>query len=398
LIKQEIDVKKKALFLLIIIYLAFVALGLPDAILGSGWNLIREDLNLSLGTLGIMSSMVCAFSIIATYNSPRLLKLLETKVITIISITLTGLALVSIAFVKEFYQMVILAIPLGIGAGAIDVSLNNYLTKHYKAHHMNYLHSFYGLGVTLGPSVMAYTLTSNSWRSAYLIVGGIILVIALFVLSSFLLWDKEDKTIREEEHLHINLKTMFSNPKSLQSIMIFLLYVHIESLMGVWIASYFFIVKSVSYSTAALFTTAYFLSFTLGRIFSGILSHRINPKHLVFTGEIIMVIGAILLVLNIIDNLYVQFGLVVIIGLGCAPIFPNMMYLNNEVFERNQISKMISLQMAIGYIGVGLLTPLAGLVFDKTTIKIFPIFVLAVSVMLLILTFSYLFKVKENNL
>lgn len=389
---------KKALLLLIVIYLAFVALGLPDAILGSGWNLIREELNLSLGTLGIMSSTVCAFSIIATYNSPRLLKLLETKVITVVSITLTGLALLAIAFVNEFYQMVILAIPLGIGAGAIDVSLNNYLTKNYKAYHMNYLHSFYGLGVTLGPSVMAYTLASNSWRLAYLIVGGIILLIALIVFSSFMLWDKEDKGIRAEEHFHISLKTMLSNPKSVQSILIFLLYVHIESLMGVWIASYFFIVKSVSYSTAALFTTAYFLSFTVGRLFSGILSHRINPKHLVFAGEIIIVAGAGLLLLNIIDDLYIQFALVVLIGLGCAPIFPNMMYLNNEVFERNQISKMISLQMAIGYIGVGLLTPLAGLVFEKTDIRIFPVFVLSVSVILLILTFSYLFKVKEDNL
>ncbi|MDX9692431.1 MAG: MFS transporter, partial [Acholeplasmataceae bacterium] len=147
--------KKKAILLLIVIYISFIALGLPDALLGSAWNYIRSDLKVSLGTLGIMTFIVYLMSIIATYNAPRLLRFFETKKITFISVFLTGVALVIMSQVTSFYQMLFFALPLGMGAGAIDVSLNHYLAKNYQARHMSYLHSFYGIGVTVGPTIMA---------------------------------------------------------------------------------------------------------------------------------------------------------------------------------------------------------------------------------------------------
>jgi len=386
---------RKTFVVLIVIYIAFIALGLPDALLGSGWNLIREDLSLSLGTLGFMTFTVYIMSFISTYNAPRLLRLLETKKITFISIAFTGLALISISFLNQFYQFLFFAIPLGIGAGAIDVSLNNYLTKNYKAHHMNYLHSFYGIGVTMGPTIMAYTLFQNSWRLGYQIVGLILLGIATIVFISFALWKKETVEERETEHYHISLKTIFSNKKTLKSISIFLLYVHLESLTGIWIASYFFITKEVSYGIAALFTTAYYLSFTIGRFLSGILSHKIHSRHLVLVGEILIITSAVLLILNNVDNLVVYFIITAILGLGCAPVYPNMMYLNKEQFPKEQISKVISLQMAIGYIGFGIFTPLAGLLFDKISIDIYPYLVLIIGVIITMLTYNYLFRNKE---
>ncbi|MCK7486822.1 MAG: hypothetical protein MZU97_15940 [Bacillus subtilis] len=147
--------KRFAWLLLPVIYITFIALGLPDALLGSAWNLVRIDLNTSLGTLGIMTVLIYSMSVLATFNAPRLLRLLETKTITFVSVLFTGLALLFISRVDAYYQMLFFAFPLGIGAGAIDVSLNHYLAANYKASHMNYLHSFYGIGVTAGPTIMA---------------------------------------------------------------------------------------------------------------------------------------------------------------------------------------------------------------------------------------------------
>jgi len=387
--------KNKKLFLtfllLMIIYISFIALGLPDALLGSAWNLVRDDLNVSLGSLGIMTLIIYIMSIISTYNAPRLLRLFQTKWITFVSITFTGVALILLSQINAFYQMLFFAIPLGIGAGAIDVSLNHYLAKNYKASHMNYLHSFYGIGVTLGPSIMAATLKNESWRNGYIIVGSILVVIALLVLLSFKLWRKE--TVEEKvHHEHIKLKDALRIKKALNSLFIFLLYVHIESLLGAWIASYIYLTKEVTYAIAALFTTTYYLGLTLGRLLSGIFSKHLSPVKLIIIGITTMITGALLLLFRF-NSYYFYFIIIGIIGLGSGPIFPNMMFINKHQFEEKQLSKIISLQMVIGYMGFGLLTPLAGLLFDQVSITLYP-YILIFSLSLLTLAIILYLKPK----
>lgn len=383
--------KKQMLYsflLLAIIYASFIALGLPDALLGSAWNLVRTDLEVPLGTLGLMTVVVYIMSIISTYNAPRLLRLFQTKWITFISITFTGLALILLSQVSAFYQMLFFAIPLGMGAGAIDVSLNHYLAKNYKASHMSYLHSFYGIGVTAGPTIMAYTLNLNSWRMGYIIVGSILLVIALLVLSSFKLWEKESD-IEKEAHEHIPLKVAFKIKGALNSMLIFLFYVHIESLLGVWIASYIYIEKGVSAPVAALFATTYYLGLTVGRLLSGFLAKRLTPHQLIYGGIAFIVISAILLLFNIKFEAY-YFVVVGLLGVGSGPIYPNMMFVNNTHFKSKELSKIISLQMVIGYMGFGIMTPLAGLLFDRTSIAFYPLVLMVASAILAILTMRYI--------
>ncbi len=380
-----------SMLLLFVIYLSFIALGLPDALLGSAWNLVREDLNVSLGTLGIMTVVIYIMSIISTYNAPRLLRLLQTKWITFVSILLTGTALIIMSTVSEFYQILFFAIPLGIGAGAIDVSLNHYLAKNYKASHMNYLHSFYGIGVTLGPSIMAATLQHNSWRLGYVIVGSILLGIAVIVLLSFKLWKKET-AIEKEYHEPIKLHDALKTKKVINSLVIFLVYVHIESLLGAWISSYIYIDKNVSYAVAALFATTYYLGLTLGRILAGIMAHKINSAKLIIIGISMMLSGAVLFLFNY-HSLVFYFVIVGLLGIGSGPIFPNMMFLNNEKFTQKYLSKVISLQMVIGYMGFGLLTPLAGLIFDQISIGLYP-YVLLFSTSILTLSIYLFLKQK----
>ncbi|MBN2540724.1 MAG: MFS transporter [Bacilli bacterium] len=388
--------KKKHILLLVIIFLAFIALGLPDAVLGSAWNLVRSDLGASLGSLGLMTVVVYITSVISTYNAPKILRFLQTKKVVFISILFTGSALVLMSLVNEFYQMLFFAIPLGMGAGAIDVSLNHYLAVNYKAKHMNYLHSFYGVGVTFGPMIMAYTLKDNEWRMGYVIVGSILLCIALIVLISFKLWKKEEDHERKESHAKISFKDMVKTKGAIASILIFLFYVHVESLGGVWVASYIYLTKSVSYAAAALFAFAFYLAMTVGRFLSGILSQKLSSEILIRVGEILIFVSAVLLLLNV-SSIAFYYGVVALFGLGCAPIYPNMMYLNKSHFERRKLSKVMSFQMAIGYLGFGVLTPLAGFVFDKIGISIYPYFILVAIVITIIVSIRYLPQKKSSE-
>jgi fucose permease len=380
--------KLKFVLLLGVIYIAFIALGLPDALLGSGWNLIRSDLRTSLGTLGFMTVTVYIFSILSTFNAPRLLRSFETKRIVFFSILFTGIALLAISRITNFYQMLFFALPLGVGAGAIDVSLNHYLASNYKASHMNYLHSFYGIGVTMGPSIMAYALNLNTWRLGYIIVGSILIGISFLVLISFQLWKKESQENRDTDHAHIQLKEILKTPGAIPSIFIFLIYVHIESLGGVWIASYFYIMKSLSYAQAALFTTTFYLALTIGRLTSGFVSNKLSPGILIKIGSSLILISGFLMLFEF-PFVWIYPLIVFLFGFGCAPIFPNMMFLNSSHFEQKKLSKIMSLQMGVGYMGFGLLTPLAGMIFDLSTIALFPIFMIIMSAILIALQLRY---------
>lgn len=381
--------KIKLILLLMIIYLAFVALGLPDALMGSAWNLVREEMNVQLGAIGLVTMVGYLMTMISTSFAPQLLKRFDTKVITFVSIIFTGSALLLISQMNHFYQMIFLAIPLGVGAGAIDLSLNHYVAIHYKASHMNYLHSFYGLGVTIGPSIMAYTLRSNSWRIGYVIVGLVLLGIALLVLLSFPLWKEETTEEKEERHDYIPLKETLQTKGVKHSLAIFLIYVHIESLAGVYIASYYFLIKHVSYAEAALFTTVFYLGLFIGRVLSGVISDVLQPNTLIGVGEVLMIIAGIFMFINF-DQPFIYYIIVGILGFGCGPIFPNMMHMNPKNFDQRKLSRIMSLQMAIGYIGFGALTPLMGLLFQETNIVIYPIVIIAWSSILALITVQFL--------
>lgn len=387
--------KKKALLLLAVIYLAFIALGLPDAVLGSAWSLIHLDLNQTLEKLGFMTVIVYSMSVLSTFNAPRILRFLETKKVVFISILFTGTALVFISRVEYFYQMLFFAIPLGIGAGAIDVSLNHYLAANYKAKHMNYLHSFYGIGVTAGPTIMAYTLSQNSWRLGYVYVGAILILISIVILISFKLWKKESQEERDEKHSHITVKEIIKTRGVIASVLIFLFYVNVESLGGIWISSYYYFVKDISHASAALFASTFYLALTVGRLLGGVFSGKVKPNTLIKAGEILIVVAGVFMFIQV-EYLWFYFIVVFLFGFGCAPIFPNMMYMNSENFDKSKLSKVISLQMAIGYVGFGVLTPLAGVFFKEVSISYYPFFIVTVGVIILMITLHFMKKVKSE--
>ncbi|TVP94596.1 MAG: MFS transporter [Acholeplasmatales bacterium] len=380
--------KRSAWFLLFVIYMAFIALGFPDALLGSSWNLVRIDLDVALGGLGLMTLTTYVMSTLTTFNAPRLLRVLSTKVIVFFGMLIIAVALIMISLVDHYYQILFFAIPLGLGGAAIDVSLNHYLAAHYKATHMNFLHSFYGVGVTLGPTVMAVALERGAWRLGYLWVGVILMVMAGLMLLSFPLWKEEAVDDRSDRHAPLSLKTMFKTPGARVSVAVFLTIVFLESLGGLWMASYMYETRGVDYVTAALFTSTFYFALTLGRFGSGFLAFKIRSEGLIVGGEVLILLAGILLfALN--GGLIVSLISVALYGLGCAPVFPNLMFLNSERFEPKHLSKIMSLQMAIGYMGFGILTPLAGLWFDRISLHHFPVFVVLGAGVLLVLTHQF---------
>ncbi len=389
--------KRKNLIVLIIIYIAFISLGLPDALLGSSWNLMRIDLGQKLSTIGFITATTYILTLTSTFFSPKLLSFFQTKMIVFFSILLAGTAIITISNVSNFVLLVLLTIPLGFGAGAIDLSLNHYVSIHYKASHMSFLHGFYGIGVTTGPLIMAKALEYNTWRIGYLTVGIILLVIALLVLITFPFWFNEDQKHQEEYHGKISIKEVFFTKGVIPSILIFMFYVHIESFMSIFIASYVHLVKNFSLSQSALATMVYFLALTIGRFTSGFISNHVKPTSLIKVGELFILLGAVLLILKL-NNLYVIYLFVFLIGFGSGPIYPNMMHLNSKNFNRQKVSRIMSLQMMIGYLGFGALTPLMGLVLDNISISLYPFILVTISISLYLLTIYYLsLKLDEKS-
>ena len=383
-----------ASLLLLIVYLSYASLGLPDALLSSGWNLIRQELNADLGTLGYMTLLGYSSSALSMFFAPKILRIIPTRLIALIAISTISLSLLVMSQANEFYQLLFFAFPLGFSGGALNVALNNFLTANYKASHMSYLHSFYGLGVTLAPTIMAFTLSFGSWRSAYLIVSAILAILAMLVVATFKWWQPQVKNETTAKPI-ISIKEALSSGDARSSIAIFFTYVHLETLFAVWVPSFMFITKQVSLSTAALYTTIFYLSLTTGRMLSGIFSNRINSKKLITYGVSLILIATVAFSFNY-SNINIYFVIAGLLGLGAGPIYPNMMFLNKEKFSSENMSRYISLQLLIGNMGGGLLTPVMGQIFQRTNIIVFPFILVVASIILVLLIINYL-KTKTSK-
>lgn len=388
--------KWKLWVLLGIIYITFIALGLPDALIGSGWNLIRVDFNYPLGALGAYTFSMYVANILATSNTPKILRRFSTHQTVLMALSAMTLSLLLMSRAPSYVVLILFALPLGFGAGMIDMSVNHFLAAHYKAHHMNFLHAFYGFGVTIGPGIMALTLRDENWRGAFLIVGLILTGITMLVLFSAKFWTKEAPQARLDAHQTLSLRALKQTPGVLNSTVIFALLVHVESLGGVWIATYIFLTRGVTYAEAALFTTIFFTAFTIARFVIALLSLKIKPQRLIMIGQSAILLSALLMILPL-EWTFIYIIAVALYGLGCAPMFPNMMVLSGRYFKGRHLSKIVSMQMTLGYLGFGILTPLAGVMFQLISIHILPYLMLFYAIVLLLLTMRFVRQMETTN-
>ncbi|MTH54948.1 MFS transporter [Bacillus mangrovi] len=362
------------LLLLLIIYLAFISLGLPDSLLGAAWPVMQQELGAPLEMAGLLFMVIAGGTIVSSLLSGRIIARFGTGTVTFFSGLLTAGALLGFYLAPSVVWLFVFAIPLGLGAGAVDTALNNYVALHYKAHHMSWLHSFWGVGATLGPIIMAQFISGQQlWRNGYLTISIIQFALAAVLLFSLPLWKKNsaaspDEAVPEESHV---------KPLQIKGVKLamlsFLFYCGAEATVGLWGSSYLVNVKELSAAEAAQWVSLYWGGLTAGRFLTGFITFKLNNLTLIRYGQIIALAGAALMLLP----LPLPFTLVgfVVIGFGLAPIFPSMLHETPARFGKTHSQTIMGYQMAVAYTGSTLLPPLLGFVASQTSIAVFPCFI-----------------------
>lgn len=377
-----------ALFFLIIIYLAFISLGLPDSLLGSGWPAMRGDFGIALSGAGVVSMVITCGTIISSLLSGKLLNRFGTGKVTFFSCFMTAAALLGFSFSPSYIWLIFLALPLGLGAGAVDAGLNTFVAGHYKAHHMSWLHCFWGVGATLGPILMSgFISREDSWRKGYLCVAIIQFVLVVVLFFTLPLWKKaengSENVSEEEETVYQGEKQSFFKLKGVKfALLSFFFYCGIETTMGLWGSSYLVQVKGVSPSAAAGWISMFFVGITVGRLVSGFITMKVSNKNLIRLGQLICFIGIVVMLLPL--PVFVSIAGFILVGLGCAPIYPCMLHETPVRFGKENAQSIMGYQMAFAYIGSTVLPPALGFIAGKTTIGILPVFAVCYCIMMFV--------------
>jgi len=361
------------LLLLIVIYLSFISLGLPDSLLGSAWPSMYNLLNVPLHYAGIISMIIASGTVISSIFSARIIKRFGTGIVTAVSVLMTAVALLGFSFSKSFIFLCLCAVPLGLGAGSVDAALNNYVALHYKARHMSWLHCFWGVGASTGPLIMSsFLINNNSWNLGYRTISIIQFCLVFILFISLPLWVKKPSESAEKQK-SANIKDLFSIVGVKQILVAFFCYCSLETITGLWGASYLVLVKNIAPEIAARWITLYYLGITAGRFISGFITMKLNNRQMVRLGQIVIGCGIITLVLPI-GNTALFCGLFMI-GLGCAPIYPSLLHETPVNFGEENSQAIMGIQMASAYVGTTLMPPIFGWLASYLSFGIFPIFI-----------------------
>ena len=389
--------------LLAIIYLAFISLGLPDSLLGSAWPTMYQQFGVPISYAGIISMIISAGTIVSSLQSDRLTKKLGTGKVTAISVAATEGALFGFSFSHSFWALCLCAIPYGLGAGSVDASLNNYVALHYESRHMSWLHCMWGVGATAGPYIMGIALSmGQGWNMGYRYIGIIQVVLTAVLVFSIPLWKGRKSTTEnlqnaEMEQLLENVSekadTTAEKALSLREILkiagakevmlCFFCYCALEQTAGLWASSYLTLHKGVSSETAAIFASLFYIGITVGRAISGFITMKLNDTQMVRLGQSIIVLGIMAMVLPG-SNVLALAGLI-LIGLGCAPIYPCVIHSTPAHFGADKSQAIIGVQMAFAYIGILAMQPLFGVVASSISVALLPCYLFAILVVMVIM-------------
>lgn len=376
-----------ATMFLLIIYLAFISLGLPDSILGAAWPIMRTDLNAPLSAAGLVSMIVSASTIVSSLNSNRLLRRFGTGMVSFLSTLLTAAALLGFSFSGSILFLLVLAVPLGLGAGAIDAGLNNYVALHYQACHINWLHCFWGIGATLGPAIMSAFLHSENWRGGYRTIAGLQFLLVLILLAALPAWRKHEQSEQasqgeESTARDISIRQLLSLRGAKPAMAAFFFYCASEITLGLWGSSFLVEVRGIPAAQAALWVSVYYGGITVGRGIAGFVSMKLTNRQLIRAGQLISLAGAVLLLLPLPKP--VSCAALLLIGMGYAPIYPAMLHETPVRFGRANSQQLMGLQMALAYTGSTLAPSLIGAAAGLTSIVILPFFLAGASFVILL--------------
>lgn len=369
--------------LLAVIYLAFVSLGLPDSLLGAGWPVMHAFMGVPLSWAGVVSMIISGGTVLSSLLSERVTKKLGTKYVTVISVFLTAAALLGFSLSTRFWMLCLWAVPYGLGAGSIDAALNNYVALHYTSRHMSWLHCFWGVGTIVSPYVMSFALTHATWQAGYRIVSYIQLAITAILLLSLPLWRVNAGKVSEgDRRKPLGLAGALRIKGVPQLLLGFCCYCAAESTCMLWTASYLIATRGVSEERAAAFASLFFIGITAGRFLAGFITDRLGDRNMIRLGTAIMAVGIVTVAIAPLPEIFALIGFVVI-GLGCAPVYPCIIHSTPYNFGPENSQAIIGVQMASAYIGSTFAPPLFGFLSSLTGLWILPLYIALFAVVMI---------------
>ncbi|MBQ5986284.1 MAG: MFS transporter [Clostridia bacterium] len=369
--------------LLAVIYLAFVSLGLPDSLLGAGWPVMHAFMGVPLSWAGVVSMIISGGTVLSSLLSERVTKKLGTKYVTVISVFLTAAALLGFSLSTRFWMLCLWAVPYGLGAGSIDAALNNYVALHYTSRHMSWLHCFWGVGTIVSPYVMSFALTHATWQAGYRIVSYIQFAITAILLLSLPLWRvNADKVSEGDRRKPLGLAGALRIKGVPQLLLGFCCYCAAESTCMLWTASYLIATRGVSEERAAAFASLFFIGITAGRFLAGFITDRLGDRNMIRLGTAIMAVGIVTVAITPLPEIFALIGFVVI-GLGCAPVYPCIIHSTPYNFGPEHSQAIIGVQMASAYIGSTFAPPLFGFLSSLTGLWILPLYIALFAVVMI---------------
>lgn len=379
--------------LLVVIYLAFISLGLPDALLGAAWPTMSHDIGAQISWAGGISMVISAGTIISALLSNKLTCKFGPGKVTLISVALTALALLGFSFAPNYLVLIFLAIPYGLGAGGVDAALNNYVAVHYESWHMSWLHCMWGIGASAGPYVMGFALSHGQrWTAGYQYIAVMQIALTLVLLMSLPLWKNNKKNelnkiaeSKTKSFEKVSYAGILRIPGAKNILIMFFCYCALEQTAGLWASSYMVLHGGVSRIVAAGWASLFYVSITVGRFVSGFLTMRFNDATMIRIGQCVMLVGILVLLLPLPNHIELVTGFI-IIGLGCAPVYPCIIHSTPHYFGADKSQAIVGMQMASAYIGSMVIPAIFGIVAQNVSMMLLPAYLL---ILLAVMTFMH---------
>ncbi len=371
--------------LIAIIYLAFISLGLPDSLLGSAWPVMRAELDASLSMAGLVTMIICGGTIVSSLASERITCRFDAGITTAFSVALTAAALFGFSASDRFWQLCLWAVPYGLGAGAVDAALNNYVALHFAARHMSWLHCFWGVGASISPYIMQYCLTAEhlGWQDGYRTVSFLQMGLTVCIFLSLPFWKKSASgETAAETNAPVGLKKALAIPGVPFILTAFFGYCAMEATSMYWACSYLVEFHGMEAELAAGYGSLVYLGLTFGRFVIGFVADRAGDKFLIRAGSLTLLAGIVLIALPTGTWITAVIGMA-IVGIGCAPIYPSIIHSTPANFGEKNSQAIVGIQMASAYVGSTFIPPIFGFLAQHVHIGLYP-FYLAVFALLML--------------
>jgi len=370
--------------LLAIIYMAFISLGLPDSLLGSAWPVMRLELGVPVSYAGMVSMIISGGTIVSSLLSSKVIHKFGVGPVTAVSVGMTACALFGFSLSGAFFQLCLWAVPYGLGAGAVDAALNNYVAVHYSSRHMSWLHGFWGVGVTVSPAIMGACLSRQlGWQMGYRTVSIMQAVLTALLFFSLPLWKRDSAQEKEGGSKDIPLTQAVRIPGAPQVLLAFFGFCALETTAGLWASSYLVGARGVSPETAARFTALFYMGETVGRFLNGFVSDRLGDRLMIRIGVLTMAAGTVLILLPIGA---VSLAGLVVVGLGAAPVYPCIIHSTPTNFGKENSQALVGIQMASAYCGSTFMPPLFGLIAQYVDVALYPFYLMFFAGLMLFMT------------